>query len=358
VINGTNNTKIADIKVGKSPSSIRVNHLTNTLYVANYGDGTVSVINGTNNTKIADIKVGKGSFAIVINKGTNTVYVANLKNDTVSLVDGKVNKVVAKLAFEINPFNSGHVECDKDKLLAPLSRQLYINSGSQCIAKPNQGFEFVSWQENLNGNSTQLLQVAATPSIWDSILDFFHMKPDKQEATLNITKFGSFTANFKSLPPPVPAEYWTTLFGFVLSTILGTVLIPIFLTWRKSKNQVKKLEYYYHEINKLNTDSLQDNGKISDEDLTNINNSRHHIEQQYTRGKINKEQFDKLADDLSKKYREIFKNEIDYLNKLPKHNKEERLIEIKRDIEDAYADEKMNELHYNLLQKKLLKYEK
>ena len=36
----------------------------------------------------------------------------------------------------------------------PIAFQFYIGSGSACIAKPNQGFEFVSWQENLGGNST------------------------------------------------------------------------------------------------------------------------------------------------------------------------------------------------------------
>jgi hypothetical protein len=74
---------------------------------------------------------------------------------------------------------------------------------------------------------------------------------------------------------------------------------------QKSKNQGKKLDYYYHEINNLNTNNLQENGKTLKDNLTNINNSRNDIEQQYTRGKINKEQFDKLADDLSKKYRDF-----------------------------------------------------
>ena len=94
-------------------------------------------------------------------------------------------------------------------------------SGSECTAKPNQGFEFVSWQENLGGNSTQLIKFSSPPSIWDSILDFLHMKPDKPEATLNITKFGSFTANFKALPPPIPSEYLIALFGIVAGSIVG-----------------------------------------------------------------------------------------------------------------------------------------
>jgi hypothetical protein len=53
---------------------------------------------------------------------------------------------------------------------------------------------------------------------------------------------------------------------------------------------------------------------------------------------------------------EIFKNEIDYLDNLSEYDKEKRLNELKTDIEDAYADEKINELHYNLLKKLLSKY--
>ena len=74
--------------------------------------------------------------------------------------------------FSTEPFNAGHIECDKDKLIARVAQQFYIWSGSECTAKPNQGFEFVSWQENLGGNSTQLIKFSSPPSIWDSILDF------------------------------------------------------------------------------------------------------------------------------------------------------------------------------------------
>jgi DNA-binding beta-propeller fold protein YncE len=40
------------ITVGKGPSAISVNDITNTIYVANQEDNTVSVIDGKNNTKI------------------------------------------------------------------------------------------------------------------------------------------------------------------------------------------------------------------------------------------------------------------------------------------------------------------
>ena len=141
---------------------------------------------------------------------TNTIYVTNSDDNTVSVIDGKTNKIVTKIMFNIEPYNAGHIECDKDKLIAPIAQQFYVYSGAQCTAKPNQGFEFVNWQENLGGNSTQLLQFSP-PNTWystlkDGILDFLNIMRDKPEATLNIAKFGSFTANFKPLPPPVPNE--------------------------------------------------------------------------------------------------------------------------------------------------------
>jgi YVTN family beta-propeller protein len=404
VIDGKNNSKIGnDIPVGKGPSAISVN--TNTIYVANQGDDTVSVIDEKTNNVIKDIPVGKGPSAIVVNEGTNTIYVANYDDNSVSVIDGKSNKVVSKVMLNVEPFNSAHIVCDT--LIAPLSQQIYLYPGAKCTAKSNQGYEFVDWQQNLQGNSSQFLQVSTEPSIFDSILDLLHMKSDKPEATLNITKFGSFTANFKALPPPVPAEYIATLFTIIVTTFIGTWLTPTVIGWRKSRNQGKRLGYYHNQIN-----GLLDDGRLDEKDINKIDFLRNNITDKYTngkinkeqfdklkeeislrireifkneidsldisenekekklttltdkiddiynKGKINKEQFDKLKEEISLRYREIFKNEIDYLDNLSEYDKEKRLNEIKIDIEDAYADEKINELHYNLLQKKLLKYDK
>ena len=45
------------ISVGDGPIAIGVNYNTNTIYVANRDDDTVSVINGSTNSKIGDISV-------------------------------------------------------------------------------------------------------------------------------------------------------------------------------------------------------------------------------------------------------------------------------------------------------------
>ena len=48
---------IANITVGRNPSSVSVNPDRNIVYVTNYGDDTVSVIDGENNKIISTIPV-------------------------------------------------------------------------------------------------------------------------------------------------------------------------------------------------------------------------------------------------------------------------------------------------------------
>ena len=354
VIDGTSNEIMDEIQVGKGPTDIGVNEETNKIYVAHHDNDTVSVINGRTDTKIDDIPVGKGPSGIDVNIYTNTIYVANYGVGDgsviggVSLIDGVSNKVLSKNIFNTEPSYGGHIECDKGKTIAPIKQEFYIYAFTECMAKPNQGFEFVSWQENLVDNSTLMLQVSPSPSILDSILDVFHLKPDKPEATLNITSFGSFTANFKELPPPIPGEYVATLFAVVISAFIGSWLTPAVIEWRKSKNQGKKLQYYHNNIKDLHKD-----GRIDQNDISQLDQLRNDITDDYTRGKINKDQYEKLEEEVSIKYREVFKNEIGFLDNLSKSDRENEVTKLRNSLEDAYATGKINELQYNLLEKLL-----
>ena len=56
--------------------------------------------------------------------------------------------------------------------------------------------------------------------IWD-LLGIPHTVED--EAILNVTKFGSFTANFKELPSPVPPEFWLQSYVLVNIVIAGFI---------------------------------------------------------------------------------------------------------------------------------------
>ena len=79
------------VQVGSGPVSLAVDQNTDTIYVANSGDNTVSVINGATcngqNTSgcgqtTATVTVGSVPVALDVNQATDTVYVANWGNGT------------------------------------------------------------------------------------------------------------------------------------------------------------------------------------------------------------------------------------------------------------------------------------
>jgi YVTN family beta-propeller protein len=84
-------------QVGSDPSLGAVDPITHTAYVPNFGSGTVSVINDrTCSTQAltacggtwATVTVGSGPNALAIDQATDTIYVANANDNTVSVIDG------------------------------------------------------------------------------------------------------------------------------------------------------------------------------------------------------------------------------------------------------------------------------
>jgi len=88
--------EIAALKVGSEPVELDVNEKTNTVYVANINNSTVSVIDGKTNKVIGlPIIVHDGPDGVAVNEKTNTVYVANYNDGTVSVIDGKTTRFSA-----------------------------------------------------------------------------------------------------------------------------------------------------------------------------------------------------------------------------------------------------------------------
>lgn len=265
------------------PSAIAVDGIRDRLYVANGGSDTVSVIDTQNNTRIGkDIPVGKNPSAIAVDEGTNTTYVANSGDDTVSIIDSEANKVVAKVMFNIEASNSGNIQCDNTNGSAPLRQQFYVYSG--CTARPNPGFDFVSWQENLGRNSTQLINATTEPSTLDTIPDFFHMQQNRPTSKLNIAKFGNFTAIFKPLPPPMPPEYTLLIITVIVTSIIGWSWNSI-IGFAKAKMQRKHMKECIEEIGKLDKNTIE-------EKITGY----------YVEGKLNEDHRQLLKDKISDYY--------------------------------------------------------
>jgi YVTN family beta-propeller protein len=346
------------IELNGYPKSITVNPATNIIYVANDVTGIVSVISGTNNTEIKNIQVGTNPSAIAVNPDTNMIYVANSDSNTVSVIDGSINEIIVGVTFGINPPNSGYIRCNKDEI--PIHEYQKIEFGTQCTAEPNKGFGFSNWVENFGTNSTKKISTAAKSNFWYTpITDWFESFADTlgfktvsyDSATLSITRYGSFTANFQEVPPPLPPEYWATIFGVVVTSIIGSWFIPGIITWVKSKSHIRRLYDYHKRIDSL----YSSDGELNADDIKPLNDLSRDIGDVYARGKITDQHYTNLKNEISVLYQEIYKKRIDSLNnKITKDDNTTRsLTEIKEDVEDVYAKGKINELHYNLLNKKI-----
>jgi YVTN family beta-propeller protein len=98
------------IPTGRIPCFVAVNARTNTIYVANYADNSVTAIDGAKGRPVATVPVGKRPEALAIDTEHNRVYVANTLGNSVTVIDGATNRVVAILdagkapyALALNP---------------------------------------------------------------------------------------------------------------------------------------------------------------------------------------------------------------------------------------------------------------
>jgi YVTN family beta-propeller protein len=103
VINGTTNTIVANITVGKNPQAIVYNPANGLIYTANTLSNTLSIINGTSNSSVGSIIVGtypgKNPTGITINPINNTIYVTNMGSNTVSVINGTTNVVINNITL-------------------------------------------------------------------------------------------------------------------------------------------------------------------------------------------------------------------------------------------------------------------
>ena len=227
---------VNSIKVGNNPVGVEVNPVTNKIYVINIGDNTVSVIDGKKNQIISTIAVNpilKPYFKdndplknipvnvkfpsvtsfVSIDSATNMIYVTNTASNTISKIDGHKDAVAVRLNFNINPSNSGNIECNGEKNFAGNSTSYIIGQTVQCVANPNRAYSFDSWSNMVNSVSNPL--------------------------TVQISQFGALTANFN---PTFPPETYL----FIILGVVGSV--PIFLGWLNRERQRRRLTRYLTRI--------------------------------------------------------------------------------------------------------------
>ena len=115
VIDGSTDEIVDTISVPNS-NKIAVNPITNLVYVTSFRNNTISVIDGSVNEVIGTVNVGRASGRIKINTVTNRIYVSNSRN--ISVIDGSTNQVIDTIEIE-NPRGIG---------VNPVTNLIYVTS--------------------------------------------------------------------------------------------------------------------------------------------------------------------------------------------------------------------------------------
>ena len=153
------------VATGAFPSALAVNRHTDTVYVANTADGTVSVIDGaTCNAHVtwgcrkaaATVVVGNGPFALAVNEATNTVYVANGDANTVSVIDGATCNATRRSGC-------GHTPATITVGNGPFG--VAVNQATDTVYVTNNGDNTVSVVNGATCNATTKSGCGHTPAI-------------------------------------------------------------------------------------------------------------------------------------------------------------------------------------------------
>jgi YVTN family beta-propeller protein len=79
------------VRVGAEPVSIAVNTANGRAYVANAGDGTLTILDGFSDAVVATVPIGSHPYSVAVNSATGKVYVTHTFGDQLSILDGTTN---------------------------------------------------------------------------------------------------------------------------------------------------------------------------------------------------------------------------------------------------------------------------
>jgi YVTN family beta-propeller protein len=242
VIDGSTNELVKSIPIdGDKPAGITFNPISNKVYVSNIGSDTVSVLNASdidstrvlknitvNPSTTTSIYTGKNSLLeipanldfplitsfIAFDPTDNLAYLTNAASNTISVINGQTDSVAIQLTFDATPPEAGNIECNGVKRLSGNST-LYTNGEVlQCAAVPERGYVLSSWSGLVNDLSSNPL-------------------------TLEVTEFGTLTANFK--PALSPEAY-----VFMIGGVAGAS--SVFLGWYYKFGQRRYISRYMTRI--------------------------------------------------------------------------------------------------------------
>ena len=291
VINGTNNEVYATIDVGKSPVSVAVNPILNKIYTANIGDNSISIINGTTNKEIKKIYVNatttgfyksndpilnlpqKVQFPLLsnhisINPDTNRIYITNTVSNSISIIDGTTDSIVVRMFINVNPPNSGRVECNGLKVESGSSVVFQNNIPVECVGIPGRGFSFDYWSNMVSSSQNPLI--------------------------LDTPKYGELNVNFK--PTLLTEQYVFMIMGIIGSS---SVLAGFILRRRERRY----LNRYMTRIDST-YDTLQENDRMAC--IQQLESIRKEITRLFRKGRLTDSHYNILDKKISEYLQKLY----------------------------------------------------
>jgi DNA-binding beta-propeller fold protein YncE len=137
----------ATINAGFNPLAVAVSQATDTIYTANFADdehqGTVSVINGAtcNGTDHhgcgqipANITTGFGAYDIAVDQSTDTIYVANLSDTSVSVINGRTCNRTDQAGCQLTPAKIAAGNYPDAIAIDPAHATAYVSNADNTIS--------------------------------------------------------------------------------------------------------------------------------------------------------------------------------------------------------------------------------
>ncbi|HLJ25762.1 MAG TPA: YncE family protein [Candidatus Angelobacter sp.] len=121
VLDGTNDTVLAQISTGLFTTAVAVDFLRHVAYASNQFDATLSVIDTNTNTVTGTIPTGQGPAPVEVDPFTNHISVAALFDNVIDVIDGNTQKIVQTLPVPPQAFGSA---------IDLIHQRIYFNSSN------------------------------------------------------------------------------------------------------------------------------------------------------------------------------------------------------------------------------------
>ncbi|WP_116041819.1 YncE family protein [Amycolatopsis palatopharyngis] len=93
IVDGARGVVRATVPIGGRVSDIAVNEITGKLYASNSSGGTVTVLDAALGTVLTTLAAGEGASALAVDEVTGTVYAASARTGEVTMIDGDTDAV-------------------------------------------------------------------------------------------------------------------------------------------------------------------------------------------------------------------------------------------------------------------------